>query len=171
MIIEILAAFLSGLLVKTVDNCEDNNLLKDKNISVLLGALYGIILGYLITVAPLPSFWIGILLGVVFAGKIDSIGHYTGLGFTLISLLYFGIPIISISLILLISLITLVEEWVNDEIVDKNKVSGLVKSFLSIRPLLEITSIILAVIYNNPLIFVLLLSFDLGYLITDKTLS
>lgn len=167
--IELLIAFFAGISVKLVDLAEDHGLKMNKVIKILFSIMYGLLIAYIISVVNiLPELWIGILLGLLFAGKIDALGHYIGFGSAILFILMFGLPTVNPLIILLIAIICVLEEWVNDNIVDKKKVKGILLNFLSIRPLLEITAIVFSIIYANISIFLLLLSFDLGYLITKK---
>ncbi len=168
--IRLIISFITGFLIKTVDSSEEHGLKLNKNIKLIFSAAYGILLGYLISIAPLPGFWMGIIIGLVLSGKIDKEGHYTGVGLMLLTLAYLRFPVMNPVILIITALITIIEEWINDEVVDKKRVKGLLYEFLAVRPLLETTSIILSIYFIQPLIFLLLLSFDLGYLLSKKLL-
>lgn len=161
-------SFISGLAVKTVDSSVEHGLKLNKYFRYSLSLLYGAILSYLISSIFLPEFFLGILIGVIAARKIDSKEHFFGIiSFAVFS--FFFKPVISQwIMVFIISLVCYFEEWVNDNVVDKKKVKGLFLKFLSIRPILEIAAIVLSVIYSNFSIFFLLLFFDLGYLFSSK---
>jgi hypothetical protein len=170
--IEFAYAFLAGILVKLVDLAEDHGLKFNKDLKVIFGAMYGLLIAYIISVINiLPGFWFGIIIGLIISGKIDAEGHYAGVGVLLASLAIFGFPLMNPVIVLITSLICVLEEWINDELVDKKRVKGWLKKFLSVRPLLEIASVIFALYYYNISIFLLLFSFDAGYLIINKLLG
>ena len=163
--IGLIISFIIGFLVKTVDNAEEHGLKMNRLLKIILGLVYGILLGWLVSFVPIPGFWIGIIIGLIVSGKIDSESHYAGMVGIVLSLLFFGFPAINWWIVLITMIICYAEEWVNDEIVDKKKVIGFLAKLLSLRPLLEITAAILAVIYLDINIFLLLLFFDIGYFI------
>ncbi|PIU61170.1 hypothetical protein COZ55_00040 [archaeon CG_4_8_14_3_um_filter_38_5] len=163
----LILAFITGILTKLVDNAEDEGSKINETLKIIFAATYGIMIAYLITVIPLPSFWFGIIIGLILSGKIDSQSHYIGISTLLATLALLGFPEMNASIVVIVALICHLEEWINTEIVDKNKVKGFLKKLLKIRPILEITAIILSVIYSNFTIFLLLFSFDLGYLLVE----
>lgn len=168
MIIIIFLSFIVGVLTKLVDLAEEHGLKMNKDLKLILSSVYGLLLGYLISIIPLPGFWMGILIGLLLSGKIDAESHYTGFAFILISLTLFGFPPINPVIVIISSLLCSLEEWINDELVDKKRVKGWFNKVLKYRPLLELTSAILAIIYSNILIFLILFSFDTGYVFINK---
>ena len=164
-----LLSFALGLIVKIVDSSIEHGLKLKTYIRYSLSIIYGALLAYLLRIIFLPEFFLGILLGVIFAKKIDSKEHFSAIiSFVIFSSIIFK-PIISNWQILILSMIICyAEEWINENIVDKKKIKGFMLKFLSIRPLLEITAAVLSVVYSNISIFLLLLLFDLGYLTSKK---
>lgn len=169
--IEYLLSFILGLVVKTVDNSIEHGLKLKNYLKYLLSITYGALLAYLLSIIFLPEFFLGILLGVIIAKKIDSKEHFMAIISFIIFSLFFKTILTNWALVLIITFICFIEEWINDNLVDKKKIKGILLKFLSIRPLLEITAIILSIIYSNPSIFLLLLLFDLGYLFSKKYLK
>lgn len=167
--IELFLSFATGLITKTLDLAEDHGLKINKSVKAVLSVLNGLIIAYIISVVNvLPGFWFGIVLGLILSRKIDAESHQISFAFLLIGLVFFGFPVMNPVIVILTSLICIAEEWVNDEFVDKNRVKGLFKKFLSARPLLEAASVILAFYYSNITIFLLLFTFDAGYLLSHK---
>lgn len=169
--IEYILSFALGLIVKTVDSSVEHGLKIKPIFGYSLSVIYGALLAYLLSIIFLPEFFLGILIGVIFAKKIDSKEHFCAI----ISFVFFSFfikPIISNWIIvLLIAIICYIEEWVNDNITDKKKAKGALLKILSIRPILEIAAIIFSIIYSNISIFLLLLLFDFGYLASKKFIA
>jgi hypothetical protein len=166
--IKYLLSFILGFVVKTVDSSVEHGLKLKNYVRYFLSIIYGILLSYLLSIIFLPEFFLGILIGVIFSKKIDSKEHLIAIITFVISSFLFKYSISNGIIILIIAFLCFLEEWINDNVVDKNKVKGFFKKFLSIRPLLEITAIILSIIYSNINIFLLLFLFDLGYLTSKK---
>jgi hypothetical protein len=169
--IEYLISFASGALVKTVDSADEHGLKLNKILKFSFAILYGIAIAYLMKIIFLPEFFLGIMLGVLFYGKIDTNAHKLGFASFLLGFLLFKPMIFNWAMVLIISLLCFFEEWVNDNIADKKKVKGVFLKFLSVRPILEITAAVLSIIYLNFSIFFLLILFDAGYLASKKFIA
>jgi len=166
--INYLLSLILGFLVKTVDLASEHGLKLNKFVKLAFCITYGALLAYLISAVFLPEFFLGILLGVIVSSKIDSKLHLLAMIFFLTFSIFFNQPITDWLIILLVAVICYFEEWINDELVDKKKVKGNFRKFLSFRPLLEIAAVILSIIYSDISIFLLLLCFDLGYYFSKK---
>lgn len=165
---ELLVSFIAGFLVKTVDLSSDHRLRLNLISKTLIAVLYGFFIAYLISVVNIfPELWLGILIGVVFAGKVDSIGHYIGLGSCLFFLSILGLPRVNPLLLIIFITICIIEEYINDNISVK-KSKKVLSKFLEVRPFLEVSALVSSVILNNYLIVLLLLSFDVGYLFSRR---
>jgi len=167
MIYIFLAAFFTGFLTKFVDLKYDNKLKINEIFILIAGFVYGFLIAFAISeswiIAPL---WLGIVLGLIFTKKIDVLGHYIGIGSMIIFLIIFGIPQINIFLLTLFTLLCVAEEIINDKI-DKIKKKNLIFKILKYRPILEITALIVSIITGYWIIFFMLLSFDIAYILTD----
>lgn len=86
-------AFLSGILVKLVDDIEDKK--KGKNpLKWLFSIWYGLTIGYVISQSSFSMLFLGALLAQVIGGKIDKQSHLLGFLVAIVSALYFGLPLI-----------------------------------------------------------------------------
>jgi len=169
--IEYLLSFALGFAVKTVDSSVEHGLKLKPALRYFLAIIYGALLAYLINLVFLPEFFLGILIGVIIAGKIDSKEHFSAvISFVLFSF-FLETVIINWVIVAVAAMLCYFEEWVNDNIVDKKKVKGMLLKFLSVRPVLELAAIALSVIYSNISIFLLLLFFDFGYLSSKNCLK
>lgn len=89
----LIPGFLSGSLIKLTDDIEDKNLLH-KLYAIPGGIAYGLLMGFLmISDTDLALLFGGIILGNLLMGKIDSMGHYFGLGAILVMLFLYGIKL------------------------------------------------------------------------------
>ncbi len=93
LILLLILAFISGLLVKIVDNIEDEE--QGQNpIKWPLAILYGLTIGYLISQAPFAMIFLGAVLAQILMRKVDTPSHKLGFLSILFSLLFFGAPTI-----------------------------------------------------------------------------
>lgn len=164
----LIISFCTGILTKLVDLTEEHGYKMNKFIKVLISVSYGLLLAYWINNAPLTSFWFGILIGLILSGKIDAQGHFIAVSVTFLTLSFLGFNQMNAGIVILTTLVCWVEEWVNDEIVDKGKVKGFFKQILEFRPLVEIMSLILSFVYKNMNIFYILFMYDVGYSLTNR---
>jgi hypothetical protein len=166
MLIELLAAFTAGLLVKIVDDLEDNKARINRVVKILLSISYGALIAYLVCIVNiLPELWLGIIIGSVIAGKVDSFSHYIGVGSLIVFSLLFGVPTLNLTLLTIFSILGLLEERVHDYYSKKKNANILLK----IRPVMELSALISSIIISNYLVIGLLLSFDLGYYASKYT--
>jgi hypothetical protein len=84
LLILLILGFLAGSLIKLTDDIADRNLFHPF-LALPLGLAYGLIMGYLMqSDAAVSLLFGGIVLGCLITGKINSTGHYFGLGAILI---------------------------------------------------------------------------------------
>jgi len=96
MLFHYVLAFIAGFFVKWVDWIEDDK--KGRGfLKFPLAVIYGVLLGYLISQASFSALFIAALIAQVFARKIDNIAHVTGFFAAIVTLLYFGLPVLSFS--------------------------------------------------------------------------
>jgi hypothetical protein len=165
--ISYILSFISGLLVKTVDLSEEHGLKISNFYKYLFAISYGALLAFVMDIVFLPEFFLGILIGVLISGKIDALSHKIALISFIIFFMLIS-PIISQYTIVILSAgFCIIEEKVND-FIDKKKLKGAFYRILGMRPIMEIFAIALAIFYSRIEIFLLLLSFDLGYLSAKK---
>ena len=83
-------SLLSGSLIKLTDDIEDKNLIR-KIYAIPAGFAYGLLIGYLmISDTGAALLFGGIVLGNLITGKINSAGHYSGLGAILAVFFLYG---------------------------------------------------------------------------------
>lgn len=165
MILPILLAFVTGVLVKLVDLIEDDDLKAPMFTSNILGILYGVLIAGMIKFFPqIAPVWIAAVIGVVLAGTIDAPGHYFGVATTIFLLAILGLEKMSWILLLIFIIAGFIEEFVNTQLLDKNKIKNkILKNILEFRPILEITVFISSLITGIWIMWFALLLFDIGY--------
>ncbi|MBD3210928.1 hypothetical protein GF318_06130 [Candidatus Micrarchaeota archaeon] len=153
MLVHYILAFFTGVLVKTVDWLDDD--IKSKHpIKFVLAALYGLGIGYLISNASFAMLFLGVLVAMVFARKIDTLAHRLGFLVASLSLLFFGLPEIVIYLFVYFLLLGFLDE------IDFIGRWRLLETY---RPLLQIGSLALVLIGRWDFFFSII-AFDIGYL-------
>ncbi len=164
---EFLLAFLSGVLVKIVDNIEDVWLPKTRNqklktlysrLAWPLAIAYGAIIGYLISQASFSMLFLAALLAQVLAYKIDHEAHLAGFILSIVAALYLGLPQIEY----LPFILFLVAAYL-----DELTLFGIWKTFADYRLFLVITALAFVIIGRIDYLEAIL-AFDLAYIITEK---
>jgi len=151
--------FLSGSLIKLTDDVEDRHLFHNL-FAVPLGLAYGSIMGYLMLIdADASLLFGGIVLGCLIAGKINSKGHYFGLGAILIVLFLYGVKLSP--LVLPVAALAALDELkgfipLPDAVFDY-------RLFLKLGILVLV---ILSMVGLNALL--ILIAFDSAYIITER---
>ena len=167
--IYIALAFITGFLVKLTDDIIEHKrkfLFKDSEI--LFGALYGMLIGVMISNFPaIAPLWIGVTSGVLLAGKIDHRAHFMGIFFIILASLVLGVGSVSWALIAIFSLVSFGEEKLND-IADKVRNNNVFFRLLRLRPLVEISCLATSIYLGKPDIFIAILCFDIGYYLARK---
>lgn len=161
VMILIFLSLLSGSLIKFTDDIEDKNLKRYRNFSIPCGISYGLAMGYLMLIDPDAALLFGgIVLGCLAAGKIDSIGHRSGLSAILTVVFLNGIQI-SLLVLVIAALAAM------DEFKDKFRFPKFMDYVFKYRLILKfgiLIMVILNIIGMNALIA--LLAFDLAYILT-----
>lgn len=155
----LMLGFLSGSLIKLTDDIEDRNLFYNL-FAVPLGLAYGLIMGYLMLIdADASLLFGGIVLGCLITGKINSTGHYFGLGAILIVLFLYGVKL-SPLLLPIAALAAL------DELKDVIPLPHAVFEYRLFLKLGILVLVILDMLGLNALI--ILIAFDSAYIITER---
>ncbi|MGB8215882.1 MAG: hypothetical protein WCE94_01145 [Candidatus Methanoperedens sp.] len=153
-------SLLSGSLIKLTDDIEDKNLSR-KIYAIPAGLAYGLLIGYLmISDTGASLLFAGIVLGNLITGKINSAGHYSGLGAILAVVFLFGIKLSP--LVLLIAALAAL-----DEIGDLIRTSKFLDFIFKYRLILKLGILVLVILNMlglNALLF--LLAFDAAYMLT-----
>jgi len=163
----ILLAFLTGVVVKYVDNIEDLKKKKPRWLKISLGALYGVLLFLVVYFYPfMAPLWVGTVLGMLIYGRIDALSHYIGIAvFLFLFLIFIGFQLNNLYLLGFFALVNMAEEYVND-LLDKGRIKNKkLAKIISLRPLLEITIFIIAAVTGIWMMWFALLSFDIGYIL------
>lgn len=105
----ILVAFLAGLCVKSVDWIDDEK--KGRNpLKWPLAAVYGALIGLLISQSSVSTIMLGALFAQVFARKIDTHTHVLGFAIAMVSLLWLGFPQTDVPLFMFFAMLAFVDE-------------------------------------------------------------
>jgi hypothetical protein len=160
-VIYLILAFLAGALVKTVDWLDDTK--KSKNpIKYVLAILYGIAIGYLISLPQFSAIFLAALAAQVFARKVDTTAHKLGFLVAALSLIFFSFPTINPLLFFFFLIMAVLDEM--DYI-------GRLRPLVEYRPFLKIAAFLPAVWGVWDYVFGIFI-FDIGYeMITALTKS
>lgn len=162
------AALLTGFLTKLTDLIEDDGLKLFRFDNLVLGALYGLLIAFVIikseVVAPL---WLGVVIGLCITRKIDAPSHLLGVIVIFASLMMLW-NFQTTPLLALFVLACVADEWLSD-LADRKKIKiKLLKKFLLLRPIVEITAFVVSLITMQWLLWFAILCFDIGYILTNK---
>jgi hypothetical protein len=156
-------SFLAGSLVKLTDDIEDKNLGIHRLYAIPTGLAYGFVMGNLMLIDIDVSFLFGgIILGCLLTGKIDSRGHYSGMGAILTMVFLFGVKLSP--LVLLITILAAL-----DEIRDLIRIPESMDFIFDYRLILKIGVLILVILKIIGLnAFIAVFAFDIAYILTDR---
>ncbi len=151
----------SGSLIKLTDDIEDKNLCR-KIYAIPSGLAYGLMIGYLmISDTGAALLFGGIVLGNLLTGKINSTGHYSGLGAILAVFFLLGIKLSP--LVLLIAALASFDEI--GDLIHTPKFTDFIFKYRLILKLGILVLVILNMLELNALL--VLLAFDAAYMLTD----
>ncbi len=158
----LIPGFLSGSLIKLTDNIEDKNLF-NKLYAIPCGLAYGSLMGYLmISDNDSALLFGGIILGNLLTGKINSTGHYFGLGAILVMIFLYGIRL-SFLVLPVAALAAL------DEIGDLLHAPKSLELIFKYRLILKVGILVLVALNMLGLnALIVLLAFDAAYMLTDR---
>lgn len=147
-------AFITGLLVKTVDWLDDDR--KSKHpIKYILAIAYGILIGYLISTASFSMLFLGAVIAQVFARKVDTLAHRLGFLMVALSLFFFGVPGIELLVF---------SYFLGLAFLDEADYIGKWRPLETYRPILQIGALALGMMGRWDY-FLAVVAFDAGYLI------
>jgi hypothetical protein len=167
MILEAILYASSGFFMKFSDDALDmeNN--------TLLGVISGLIcvagIGYLSVNFPdATTIFLAILIGTLFSGKVDKLGHIVTLVIFLAILAIFGLPSIGLGALIICTLAAWVDEVGNDRQSFKGK--KIVEIFFNYRFTMKIAVLALALLGAfyplqgfQPVTFIYFILFDMAY--------
>ncbi|MFZ3059256.1 MAG: hypothetical protein WA102_05890 [Candidatus Methanoperedens sp.] len=155
-------SLLSGSLIKLTDDIEDKNLSR-KIYAIPAGLAYGLLIGYLmISDTGAALLFGGIIIGNLITGKINSTGHYFGLGAILAVVFLYGTKLSP--LVLLLAALAALDEL--GDLIRTPKYMELIFEYRLILKLGILVLVILNMLGLNALLF--LLAFDAAYMLMDK---
>lgn len=171
MILNCLLMFACGAFTKLTDNLIDEPFKPKKpGLKLATGIAYGALAGYLATTTTeFATLIIAITIGVLLAGKIDAKAHQAAIA-TLIALTaILGMPQINTTAMTAFTGLVYLDEKTADYS-KKEKKRGLVQKAAGARLSLETGTLALGILTGNFVYFTAILTFDLGYKITDKAM-
>jgi hypothetical protein len=157
----LILSLLAGSLIKLTDDIADKNLFHNR-FAVPPGLAYGLIMGYLMLIDTDASLlFSGIVIGCLITGKINSTGHYFGLGAILIVLFLYGIKLTHI--VLPIAALAAL-----DELKDAVRIPAL-NAVFDYRLFLKLGILVLVLLNILGLnALMVLIAFDSAYVITGR---
>lgn len=176
MIFEAILYALSGFLMKFSDDALDEK--HNTVLGIISGVFCVLCIGYLsVHSSDAATIFLAILLGTLFSGKVDKLGHVITLIVFLAILTYFGIPEIGFLSLILCTLCAWFDEIGNDsKWVKRNKV---LEFFFTYRFALKIAVLVLSLLgtvqiaypdlqvnglnFFEPVTFIFFILFDLAY--------
>ncbi len=154
-------SLLSGSLIKLTDDIEDKNLTR-KIYAIPIGLSYGLLMGYLmISDTSAALLFGGIVLGNLITGKINSAGHYSGLGAILAVVFLYGIKLSP--LVLLLAALASFDEM--GDLIRTPKFLDFIFEYRLILKLGILVLVIMNMLELNALL--VLLAFDAAYMLMD----
>ncbi len=170
------ASLATGLLVKLTDSQTDEKIYWFKRAQYITGIAYGVLGGLLLAVdARFSAVFLGVLVGVVVAGKIDRRAHQYAIAALLLTVYFFGFSFDRVfPLALLFALASAADEFVNDW-ADKRKLESKVTAIIAFvaenRILLELACLAVTFATGDIAYFGAILAFDVGYLAVHYALK
>ncbi len=153
MLLELLLlAFCAGVIVKAVDWMDDDQPGKHPS-KYPLAVLYGVLIGYMISLSPFSVLFLAAVAAQIFATKVDTVAHRVGLAAVLITVLAIGIPSIDIP----VFIIFLVAAFL-----DEIDYVGNLRPLTEWRPFLKLAALAFALVGQYDY-FLAVIAFDLGY--------
>lgn len=144
-----LISFCAGFFTKATDFLDK----KPKKINYLFSFFYGVILGFLSSKTKLSNLYISLAISNILAGKIDSYPHIFGLLVFVFFIFLFDISYLDPWLFIFFFVLGLL-----DELYHKSKFK-----LLSSRLLSPTGAFFIFILFSEPIYFVSILGFDIGY--------
>ncbi|MBN2566924.1 hypothetical protein JXB02_02455 [Candidatus Woesearchaeota archaeon] len=157
------AALATGIATKLVDIIERSERPTVRGAAILLGAVYGALIAYVISVsADVAPLWLGVAFGVILAGKTDTPQHVAGLIALALALLVLEVPAFSLPLTAIFALVAVADEKLSD-LVHRWRMRGLLPKLMALRPTVEICALGVSLATGSWIVFAAILAFDIGY--------
>jgi len=164
----LLLVFFTGVLTKFADLIADDGLEIRRVFSYTIGVVYGVLIAYIIATHPmLAPMGLAAVLAVLLTKKIDRKPHNIGIASLFLFLGIWGFPKIDVILIGIFLAAGLVDEIGNDR-ADQGRVKGILKKVFEYRLIFELTAFMVSLLTGEWIIFLGMLSFDVGYLLTKR---
>jgi len=166
MILLIILALITGILVKVVDNIEDDHLPHRTFLypaAIGYGLLIGIVISFFDEVAPL---WIGIIIGMAAAQKVDTLSHFIGIATATGTAFVLGLPKVNYLLGIIFAVAAFTDEKIDMKLHKMKKFDPL-KKILESRLVVELTALVVSILTGMWMVFVAILFFDIGYIATQ----
>jgi len=159
----LILSFLAGFLIKFSDDIEDKNIIRLQILAVPSGIAYGLVMGYsMVKYHDASIIFGGIILGCLFTGKINSMGHYFGLG-TILTILFLNGIIISPIFLAIAVLAAL------DELEDVLHIPQFLNAVFKYRLILKSGTLILVILKLLGIeALLILIAFDTAYILAHK---
>jgi len=150
--------FIAAVFTKITDNLVDERLIAHKWLKFFTGFFYGAILGFLLSTSGFSALIIGTVMGNLFYGRFDNKAHQISLFSLLLFSALFGFPQIGIIIMAVFICAAWIDEFLNDN--SKNLQ-------LKQRPVLVISCLMVSVFTSNPVYFIAIAFFDVGYFLAE----
>lgn len=160
---------LIGFLTKFADIIADDGLKIKGSFTYAVGIAYGLLTAYVLVTEPLLAPVImAAVVSMVAMKKIDKEPHMIGIASLLFIIGFWGFPSINI-LFMTIFIIAGVLDEIGNDMSDKNKIRGRAKLAFSYMFISEITAFIVSALTGAWIIFIGMIVFDAGYIVTGET--
>jgi hypothetical protein len=164
----LLIVFLIGILSKFADLVADEGLKVKKSLAYITGMVYGVLIAYVLVNYPLLApLGLAIVLAVLLTKKIDRKPHNVGIASMFLFLGILGFPRVDVVLLAVFLIAGGLDEVGND-LADRGRIKGIAGRFFEFRMTLEITAFLVSLLTGNCIIFLGMLGYDLGYVLTKK---
>jgi hypothetical protein len=162
------AILIIGILTKFADLMADENLRVNKFWGYVFGLAYGILIAFVVITSPiLATIGFAVVIATIVTKKIDHPFHYTGIATLLFLLSAFGFPKVDFILLILFLLAGMVDE-IGNNLADKGKFKGFLSFFFKQHLTLEVVVFGVSAYTGFWILFFGILSFDIGYNLTEK---
>jgi len=173
-----IASFLTGVITKYSDYLADDVKRNTRTLGIILSLIYGILVGYRMSVdARFFVLILGIILGNIFSKKIDHINHQIAFVPIVLLIALSGIPA-NLLLYLPLAVVFFIAAFLDEQLNPSEKKRKLLRKKLGkiyliaeYRLILEATALVVSIILWDANFALLLISFDLGYIISAKVAS
>jgi hypothetical protein len=160
--------FFIGVLTKLADLVADDGIEMRRVFSYSIGILYGILIAYVLVTHPLLApMALAAVLAVLMTKKIDRKPHNIGIASLFLFLGIWGLPKIDVLMTSVFMAAGLIDEIGNDR-ADSGKIKGVFKKVFDYRLVFEVTAFAVSVVTGEWIIFLSMLSFDVGYILISK---